>query len=323
MVFYCLTPIEVADECSLLQAVDWVALRRLPRDGQSDIGSFSPATDDDDLKNYDLYCPTDIECCNIYYPMCECGKAGSPILEHDFDMKIQDRIENAEECQLMVSFTDDEEEKEVLEECALWMRNLKKEREPGMSLLYLALREGKIQAYGIKLLKRDFEENNRELKKQNKSMDKMDFTLIPASSWSYEPIDWRQSRAHLSDGYYVRIYINVEQLLTVFPPPEKQSSITFDKVAGYYVINDKEQTEADIETKQIRPSNAGRSPKHDWDKIQSYIDQKLWERNIPQKQDAFVAEIRDWCATNAMSVPSRSSLKERLSRIYQVCRAKE
>jgi hypothetical protein len=53
-----------------------------------------------------------------------------------------------------------------------------------------------------------------------------------------------------------------------------------------------------------------------WDRFHLEIAKRLMAGKIPEKQDAFVAEMHEWCRTTLGVKPGESTLKQRIKPYY-------
>lgn len=199
----------------------------------------------------------------------------------------------------------EETKKEALrrsEEQNQWNEKYEDYAETIKAKIFLALREGKIAASG-----RPIPENIEEIGSYN--WTDFEHIPIPADYWKLDGIDWEQSASNNKKGHYCHICVNTEQLMSVFPSPNSEQAKSVQIVADQYVLN-----EGDI-IKPIPKGNRGR-PSKDWDSFYNEVISRIYEDKVPDKQEAFISDMQEWCVEHWGKSPGRSTILEKINKFH-------
>jgi len=179
------------------------------------------------------------------------------------------------------------------------------------SKFFVALREGKIKAFGRKLPHHDLDKAYELLdEKGSWSWFDMEHEEIPADFWRLDGIIWNQSSAQNGHNHYCHIYVNTDELMTVFPAPDGEEAQSVKIIAGQYIL-DGSQAE------KIKKTNKRGRPSLDWGTFYLELAGRIKNDNLPEKQEAFIAEMQDWCLEHWGQKVGRSTLLQKISPFYQ------
>jgi hypothetical protein len=329
-----LKPFWIAEECFLLEAFLWVAFNRFPlSEIMPDHGDFRF-----DANRHDEYSPY-IPDTHGYIESEEAIRAGLPrnpewdalfddtripdisffdpdlSSSHDlFVEKITGKSISKEdrEQSVRLAFSDlypnvdfEEAKAEALKRSQAqkdWDEKYEECAELTKTKIYLALREGKIDAVG-RHIPANFEEN------ENFYWTMSEHVSIPADYWRLEGIDWKQSASNNKKGHYCHICVNTEQLMSAFPSPDPEQAKSIQIIADQYILNEEDAS------KPLPKGNRGR-PSKNWDAFYAEAMFRVYEGDLPDKQDAFIAGMQEWCTKNWGGNIGRSTISEKISPFY-------
>lgn len=169
--------------------------------------------------------------------------------------------------------------------------------------LFVALKEGRLQAHGKAVtLKKDDNDDEYENYEEHEE--------IPKKHWRQDGIIWNASASKNKTGHYCHIYVETDQLFELFPPPDAEETKPISVIAGQYVIDEDDTEKVKIAHRKGRPS-------YDWPSLYLELTDRLQKGNIPTKQEAFIAEMQEWCFTHWGRKVGRSTLLEKISPFYK------
>lgn len=300
-----LKPYWIAEECFLREALLWVALYRFPT---SEImpDTIDVRFDPESQEEYAASFPDDYY---GYISSEECIRVGLPT-NPEWDSMNEEALEQ-EHLENMISWSKDEEEKKKLaaqipaaqerqKKQQEWQEKYDDYMEFIESKIFVALREGKLEATG-RLIPDGDEES---------SYTDFGHTKIPADYWKLDKIDWQQSASDSSKGHYCHICVNTEQLISLFPAPPAEEPKSVHLIAGQYLLDNDEAERIVAQSKRGRPSK-------NWDAFYVAVMERLMANGLPDKQEAFISEMQDWCVKHWGASPGRSTILEKISPIYK------
>lgn len=315
MSFVILKPQYVAPECFLAEARNWLAFYRFPLQmlvNDSLDFRFDPESQEDYEARY-------ISQYEFEFDEFECNRLGLPLnpeieayinncppmepehyekmLEHITDEKV--RAEYAKEYERAQLYQAKMES---------WYDKIKEIQEVAEAKLFVALKDGRIHSFGKKLVGPTVEEH-MNLVDENIGLHDIEHTEIPASFWRNGGIEWDDSIARSQSIAYVHIYVNTEELFTIFPPPGETSTKAVKVVAGNYVLD------SDETGRVVAQSRAGR-PSHNWCQFHVEVHRRFSKNAVPEKQEAFIKEMQDWCKMQWGVDVGRSTILEKVKPYY-------
>jgi len=305
-----LKPYWIAEECFLKEAILWVAFYRFPT---SEIipDHVDVRFDNDSQEEYAPSYPDDYL---GYISSEECIRVGLPT-NPEWDSLTEEDNYEPEFLEMMHASSENEEQKQKLKTQIpiAWERRKKQQEwqekyeeyiELIESKIFVALREGKLKATGRLIPAGDEESHYTDF----------EHTEILADYWKLDKIDWEQSASDNAKGHYCHICVKTEQLLSLFPPPPAEEAKSVHMIAGQYLLDDEEAERVVAQSKRGRPSK-------NWDGFYVAVMDRLMAGGLPDKQEAFISEMQDWCVKHWGSSPGRSTILEKISPIYKKFKA--
>jgi hypothetical protein len=309
-------PVAVAARCYLQEALLWVAVNRYPI-AHFPEHSIDAREDDEYVEGLEPYIPNDEPLSSD-----ECAAAGlsSNPEREDFDTgDFHQTPENLRMIHQMVGLPDDDRkriERELIEAEAFderqkaWDAEFESYLDAPKARLFLALREGRVGAVGKPLPLPTYEASLVNLEAQQwEGWDNVGWQPIAHGFWISTKIDWFGCRADGKGRAYGLILVDCEQLFEHFPARVERLDQVVGKVGNALVLDDGPRTTAP------RGLPRGRRPM-DWDAFHLEVAQRLQEGALPAKQEAFVAEMQDWCRANWRKDVGRSTILSKLKPYY-------
>ena len=182
--------------------------------------------------------------------------------------------------------------------------------------LFLALREGRLEARGRPLPKPDLDEAIVELDKGKVwQWTGLEYQTIPDRIWRLDRINWEASSARTDSQHYMHIVVRTFQLFEVFPSPPVEQTNKVSIIAGQYVLDD----EAAL---NFRKSHKRGRPPYDWDMFHLEVAKVIKSDELPRKQEAFVASMQQWCLREWGFKPGRSTIVQKVGPYYRTFKSK-
>ena len=175
--------------------------------------------------------------------------------------------------------------------------------------LFVALRQGDIAATGKKLPARSWSQLRKHFEK-GENLYGGDWETIPKEFWVSQKIDWENSRAAGERSSYALILVETAALFRTFPFPEPPVTSQVARIGNGYVLIDTGGVGLDA------PVSARGRPSFPWEQLFVEIARRAKDGNLPTKQEAFIAEISDWCRLNWGNAPGRSTLLQKIKPFY-------
>ncbi len=182
---------------------------------------------------------------------------------------------------------------------AEWDKKYEEYIEVVESKLFVALKDGTLKAWGKPAPIEDDVFTTGD-----------DHEEIPASFWRLNDIDWPQSASKNEKGHYHHIFVNTNQLFSLFPSPQAEEVKTVSLVAGQYVLSEEQPR------KNLKNGKRGR-PAMDWDSFHVQVSARLIKDGLPEKQEAFISDMQKWCLQNWGFEPGRSTILQKISPYYK------
>jgi len=311
-----LTPCPIAEECFLSEALAWIAFNRFPL-FESPNGEGDMRFHHDYQEEYEPSLPSVETPDND-----ECSRAGLPA-NPEFEVLMNGEYfpsPETSESFLNLPGIDEKQKAEFREDIKraydyqkkkdAWTEKYEAFIEVPKSKLFLALREGKLQAQGRLLPKSNLDEAIEEMDKLGSwSWTDLEPEPIPAGFWRQKAVKWEESAAETENVHYMHIHVNTAQLMALFPPPPAEDAKSVSLVAGSYILDEAAPTKITKTGKRGRPAE-------NWDTFHLEMFDRLKTNNIPEKQEAFIQDMQAWCLKNWGKEPGRSTLLQKISPFY-------
>lgn len=313
-----LRPVPLAERCYLSEALLWVAVQRFPLQ-ELPAGEGSDQRLDPEypagLESPELEPLTDAECLRAGLPP---DPSYQEYLSGEYHMQPQHIRE-------MIKLVDDriaDHDRWIEDRKAELARSIAFHRERGKweeefeaftdvyrSRIYLALREERLPALGIRLPRPTIEGAFRYLESCSwPDWGKSEWEPIAANFWISTNIDWDDSYSEGRPHAYCLIQIPVKELLEAFPPPGGQAA------EGVVVINEEYVLTRDAPVPQFT-GKRGR-PSYKWEDFHVEIARRAASSSIPPKQEAFILEMQTWCKKQWGKEVGRSTLLQKIKPYY-------
>jgi hypothetical protein len=332
---YVLIPHAIAERCTLLEAVYWIAFNRYP------IHEYSEEAAD---RREDTECndgvrleePLDIE---SFFTKEICDKYGlpiSPVAEYinengeypylggfsdDIVARLVERGDFDQEA-VKKNLEDRRKQEELDKEQSIFEDALLSFLEIHKAELFAALRKGLVKAYGRNLLKHanlsDFDfSDGIEISDLWASGIEPPLEEISPQDWYANSIDWEECHlVHNTKSAICHILVDVESLFYNFPEPTPQIKSVMS-VNGVLV-----DYEGNYGVGLINPNKAGR-PSYDWKSFQAEMASRLLNGSLPKLQKTCVIEMHEWCMHTWKDAPSETNLKNHISPFYAALKKSE
>jgi hypothetical protein len=129
---------------------------------------------------------------------------------------------------------------------------------------------------------------------------------IPSSNWLSNGIDWVGCKASGRKEAFALILVSTEQLMAAFPPIQEPAGPAV-RIGDCYQIEDGPPA--------ARASNRGRPPL-EWDAFHVEMAKRVRAGNLPQKQEALIAEMQAWCTSVWKRPVGRSTILPKVKPYY-------
>ncbi len=286
----------------------WVGFHRYPKTeimpDRSDY-RFDKKSQDD----YEPHIPDDWGCV-LSEEAVRMGLPPNPMWEALFDAEETYLLSNPESIERLLEMDIDEEKKKKLRKDlvtskkqaakqAEWDKKYDEYIELIEAKLFIALREGKLNAKGKRVVEEDGFDNWGDEHEE-----------ISSNFWRKDAIDWTMSSCKTEKNHYCHICVQTNQLLSIFPEPEAKAAPSVSLVGGHYILDEFETS------KNLKIGRRGR-PALDWDSFYLELVDRVKRGDLPPKQEAFVAEMQKWCLENWGQEPGRSTILQKISPFYK------
>jgi hypothetical protein len=305
---------EVAKRCYLWEAVLWVSMNRFPIASYSESG-LDVRLDDDSIEGLD---PSGL----FIEPVTnsECKAADLPNNPSHEEHESGDYHSRPEDIWKLLEMDISEADKETLRDDLkksiahyarqeAWDNKFDHFLDPTKSRLFLAFREGRLDAFGKRLPEVTVTQSLEVLdgEKWQEFRDNP-WQSIPSAFWTMEKIDWMASQAEGLDSAFALIQVDTKQLMDVFPP------MTLTPVSGVVRVGDS-LIMSDVHPEIVKESRGGR-PAHDWEQFFVEVARRLKAGQLPKKQESGIAEMQDWCLRNWKCRVARSTVLQKVKPYY-------
>jgi hypothetical protein len=256
----------------------------------------------------DVEDPTDTESVSVGLSPRPADVTGPAVFgpEHLKEALASDDLENRTRSDLEQAL---EESTAFREGVARWDGELSHFLDLRRARLFMALREGKLVAEGIKLPEKTYEASLVRLRETEwEGWSRSEWVSIPPDFWNSEKINWKKCWAEGRDAAFALIQIETEQLFACFPPPPAQAADVV-RVANDMIAV--EQTGDESKARNLR----GR-PAFDWDSFHVEIAMRIKSNSFPEKQEAFIADMQEWCDRHWLRQVGRSTLLQKIKPYY-------
>jgi hypothetical protein len=210
------------------------------------------------------------------------------LAKHDLDPKHRTRL--SAERDAAVAF-----EKEY----RLWRPDYERAIEYPCSIIYIALREGRLAAMGRPLPALDEIAAIDQLEAKHESVLDVEATNIPSSFWTLKGIDFERSAAKSADAHYCHISILTDDMLTIFPGDREEVS-GVERVGESFVSGERPDP--------YRPRLHRGRPPYAWDAFHLEVTDLLLRHEMPTKKEAAIEHFERQHGTR----PSRAAVGEKL-----------
>jgi len=309
-----LLPHSTAQRCYLSEALHWVALARFPLESLSHDGVDS-REDTDIIEGIEPNVPyedtvTAAECAlmglstNPLWALVEQGDYPSDpedlrkLLQLNLDAPDRSRLEGKLVEALEFRVRQDE-----------WDREFKSFLDLHAAKLFIALREGKLTAIGKKLPYDTIAEAVERLDATEWAGFKLEWEPIPANYWALDRTKWLESTADGHGVCYCLILVEVDDLLSAFPAPA-------GTIANVLRLGDTLVMEDQPHTHPQASRRMGGRPAFNWEDFHVEMAKRARSGNLPQKQEALIADMQDWCRARWNRSVARSTLLQKIKPYY-------
>jgi hypothetical protein len=302
--------VDLPTRCFLREVLFWVAFQRLPI-ATYDLNSIemreSPEINDYSAEHSDIG--------EIILERSESQRAGIPL-----DPRLKKRIELycSQESgdsvdAILKSFGVAREELDVggaisiEEEFDAWKPYYERFVEYPKSQIFIALREGRLQATGRLLPANDPDEAFAIMEEQDSGYADIAPNVIPPAFWTLKDIDFESSAASDGARRYCHITCEMDEVLSQFPG-ERQHVGDVERIGDSFVLPDVSQRPRAL-TSRGRPS-------YPWDSFHVEVAATLHERTLPEKKEAAIQYFQDWFQRRHGIKVSRSAIGQKLTDYY-------
>jgi hypothetical protein len=303
-----LTPKELAPKCYLFEALYWIAFNRYPIVENYDEHGNDYRFNEESFFDFEVPIETDLT-------LEECERIGLPpdpkaiddyFLEPDKIRELQNIIKDQKdkldlERKLVISI-------KYYDELKIWELGFEDFIEIYKSKLFIALKEGKLEGWGLKGCCYPEDET------ADTDEEERVYVKIPPSSWRLSETNWSDCSLidETTGSLYNLIPLDTEKLLKLFPGSKPEAATNVMVLAGQYILDNGQKLNP------RRSSNKGRRPSLDWDKVHVEIARRFKIDHLPDKQEAFIAEMEAWCIKEFNHKPGRSTLLQKISPYYKL-----
>jgi hypothetical protein len=308
-----LAPQEVAEICFLSEAVMWAAFNRFPlasttTDGWDGRREFEWMEGLDPKLDEDI--PDDAESAFAGLPSRPTYEERLPWNQHRPPEHIRRSLAAELHDEYRENFQHELEASiEFHAAMSVWDEEMKGLLDIHQSRLFMALREGKLEAEGIKLPEKTCEASLVVLDQTKwEGWNKRQWVGIPPDFWRSDRINWRKSWAEGREAAYALIQVKTEALFDRFPPPQPSGSAAL-RVGHNWMLP---ATEDDAHL----PRKSRGRPSLDWDSFHVEVAARIRASPLPEKQEAFIAEMQEWCSKEWRQQVARSTLLQKIKPYY-------
>lgn len=305
MTKYILEPRPLAEECFLFEALNWLAFHMYPI--ALDLDPIA------DRVGREKYCKgMEVNPGYIFFNKTIREKhkfPPDPVLEElskGYDICL-DYVKFWHNIAIETADVDDENtsEFECLNKGKDFKRFLEEKYEVPKNKICVALREGQIKAFGKKV--KTNESFNAE------GLKKINYEEIPPSVWKHDKINWDKGWCEYRTNRYIHVKIQVENLLTCFSEAEVDKIIETKQIAGNFVLEDY----LDLSKQAAQKASRGKKPIYSLPDFLEEVAIRFKKDHLPTKQDAFIADMTDWCKKTWGISPKNTWIKDHIRPFYK------
>ncbi len=317
----CFAPSKIAERCFLSEAILWLLLREVPK-----LEYFSAEGGDDrfsdDREGEGGYCAdltglTDADCEKINIP----PNPAAQLEDYGSDrvtfatLDLIDQYEGKDD-NLTNLFKKDHSSEEIdearrlREEHSEWIEMVDSAMELPRVQILQAILQGKLPAFcrnNIQYIPDEDEDpDEADLKSDELFVNREDscaFVEAPLHIFRATKIDWQHSSSTIGDLMFQDICVDTNALLQAFPDPNEHF-ITVVRVGDVLFSKD------DGLPTPNRPQR-GR-PSLPWAEMHQELGRWIERDSIPNKKEALVAELMEWCRMKWGRAVSRSAIQSQL-----------
>jgi hypothetical protein len=190
-----------------------------------------------------------------------------------------------------------------------WKIELNQYLEYFRAKLFVDLREGKMQGFGIKLNGSSLEEIDNAIKDSDILLHKELMQAIPREDWISSRIDWDNSILFFGKSAYCWVNCDVDWMLSTYPIPEKLPIGTVVCVGDLFVLEQTGGTEPKVSTRCGRPALP-------WDQFHVEVAALATAKALPLKKEAAIHHFEAWFREKLGLDVGRSSIGQKLTPYY-------
>jgi hypothetical protein len=221
-----LQPVPIPDRCFLFEVLLWVAFARLPIAENNSEGEEIRESREDLGEGLEGY---PVKVIDDYIFEAETERAGISIDprwkaivegDHHGSVAFYDRFLRHEDLlpdQRERLVRERQEALEFQEKVRAWKAEYDRAVEYPASLIFVALKDGSLPAFGRLLPSRDPKRSVRQLAREGMDLADIERTPIPSSFWTLHGIDFQSSCAVNHEANYCHITCSVQDVLSRFP----------------------------------------------------------------------------------------------------------
>jgi hypothetical protein len=312
-----LQAVDLPERCFLQEVLFWAAFQRLPIVMYDDRGT--EIRDSDEFEDYEVDSYG-----GDFIDEDECTRAGLPI-DPRYTAIMEDGVTpSVEHCDRLLSIVkledSDRADLESQRRQALafeqslteWQEKYNSVIEYHTSRIFVALREGRLEAVGKLLPHLDTVEALDALEADGKSISDLETVQIPRGFWSLSGTDWSSSAARNEHRHYCWIRCRTEQVLTVFPIEDRRPVEGIEQVGSFYILDDA----VAVESQRVTKAKARGRPPYPWEGFHLEVADLLSRGELPEKKEAAIQHFQDWFERRLGQRPSRAAIGEKLKPYY-------
>jgi len=343
--FYAIEPIPAVEECYLIEAVYWIAVRRFPEvawviTAPGEEEDVKPWRDGEDWlsqdpwdayhQNFERF--TDEECRAIGLDTREEAIKGSAesVLKR-FDIDISDADLSYGFPRLIPGSLSSTRYKEVSDALNLetfpasceWEERVDKAIASAEQALLEKLQSGNVPASAHPWPEPTIEIPRKYDDEEGWAHETLPYAKprepIPAPLWKAENVDWQHNRLDCNWFVYRMVKVDTDSLMQAFPPSKDFTIKPNQEDPSQFVIQIPDSMKV-----PIRSKGAGGRPRKPEAKFFHEVIRRILSGDFNQdKQDAEVAYFEEWAVDNIPGGVSATWIKDRLSPIFQYISSKD
>lgn len=312
-----LQAVDLPENCFLQEVLFWMAFQRLPVAMFDDRGTEIRASDDFDGHEVDPHFGDFID-------EDECIRAGLPI-DPRYTAFLQEEVTpSLDLCDRLLARPDLEDsvradvESKKCQALAFersfqeWEKKFSTAMEYHTSRIFVALREGRLDAWGKLLPHLDTAAALDALEADGKGIADLETVQIPRGFWSLSGIDWSSSVARNEQRHYCWIRCRTEQVLSVFPSEDRRPVGGIEQVGSFYILEDA----LAVESQRVTKAKTRGRPPYPWESFHLEVADLLSRGELPAKKEAAIQHFQDWFERRIGQRPSRAVIGEKLKPYY-------